>query len=791
MKGFINSEVVSFRALLLGSGALLALAAPPVAAQNRNDVSVEEIVVTAQRREQNLQDVPIAITAISQTALQTNRITSVMDLNTQAPNLTLRSTAGGIGVANFSMRGSVSYGSVPGQDKAISTYLDGVYIGSAFGSAFELPDLERIEVLRGPQGTLFGRNATAGAINVVTRDPSGKFGVRQVFTVGNYDQFRSSTRVELPALGSLSASVSYTHNERTGDMKNLGAGTVWNRNGPRTRQGIAVSPKTLGDQNSESVFVAVKFEPSDNFKTVYKFDWMHGDFTPEGNAAVALTPQLLGPFGDALALAYAANPVALAGNERPKAVNNSFSTPGFQRVEGHNMTTTVRLADDLTVKNILAYRRSYIYANSDIGGLGGLVVTQAVADNLAGIAGFPPGSLNILIGSPYVPIASQVQNRFKQWSDEIQFNYDSQMLTLTAGAIYYHSNAVNGAPDGLRQTVVLSPVFGGNLFEGRRNLSFNTASSLAGYAQAEVHVTPELDVIGGIRVTKDKKSGTAYLNNAAAFNQLAFPFTYKKTKPNYSIGANYRPNDGILVYAKYSTGFVSGGSVSDIPFPPETVKAWEGGIKADLFDRRLRANLALFKADYKNIQSVGGGATLTPPRNDLSTIVVRESDLDTKGFELELNAAPIRGVSLNASLGYTDVKESNVNTFLRPPGSLPTARAKWTSTLSAQYETDPLFSDTTVMARVDASWRSKIQTLSQTNLLPDYDAFLVSDDLWLINGRVALRHLNLAGADVELAGWVRNLTDAGNPTFPIYYTFSGSATYERARTYGLDLSFEF
>ena len=221
MKGFINSEVVSFRALLLGSGALLALAAPPVAAQNRNDVSVEEIIVTAQRREQNLQDVPIAITAISQTALQTNRITSVMDLNTQAPNLTLRSTAGGIGVANFSMRGSVSYGSVPGQDKAISTYLDGVYIGSAFGSAFELPDLERIEVLRGPQGTLFGRNATAGAINVVTRDPSGKFGVRQVVTVGNYDQFRSSTRVELPALGSLSASVSYTHNERTGDMKNL------------------------------------------------------------------------------------------------------------------------------------------------------------------------------------------------------------------------------------------------------------------------------------------------------------------------------------------------------------------------------------------------------------------------------------------------------------------------------------------------------------------------------------------------------------------------------------------
>ena len=783
------------RALLLGSS-MVAVCAGGVAhaqATGGSNVGIEEIIVTAQKREQNLQDVPIAITAISQTALESNRITSVMDLNSQAPNLSLRPTAGGIGVSNFSMRGSVSYGSVPGQDKAISTYLDGVYIGSSFGSAFELPDLERIEVLRGPQGTLFGRNATAGAISIVTREPSGEFGVRQVFTIGNYDQFRSSTRVELPAWGPLSASISYTHNERTGDMKNLGAGTVWNRTGPNTGQGIAVSPKTLGDRNDEAVFVALKLEPSDDFKLVYKFDYTEGTFTPEGNAPVALTPSplVLGPLAPALLDAYAANPVALADDHRPKAVNNAFSTPGFQRVQGHNLTGTVHLTDNLSVKNIFAYRKSFIFSNSDISGFGGLKVTKLMADTFASFQGLPAGSFDVLIGSPFVVVASGVQNKFQQWSDEVQVNYDSDFLTLTVGGIWYYSKAINGAPDGLRQALFLAPVFGGNLFAGQRNFSSNRAESLAAYAQGEFHITPQLDIIAGGRLTHDEKSGEAYNFNTTTNTQLRFPFIYKKTKPNYSLGVNYRPSDGMLLYAKYSTGFVSGGAVSGIAFPPETVKAWEGGIKADLFDRRLRANLALFKADYKNIQSVSGGTFLTPPRPELGTLVLPEGDLKTKGFELELTAAPVRGLSLNAAVGYTDSKETNTNPLLLPPGSSITARPKWTSNLSAQYETQPMFGEATLMARVDATYRSRMRTIGFNNLPADYDPILSSDPLWLINSRVALRHVNVGGAKVELAGWVKNLTDADNPTFPIYYSFAGSATYERARTYGADLTIEF
>ena len=131
---------------------------------------------------------------------------------------------GGVSLPAFTLRGVTSYGVVPGSDKEVSQYLDGVYIGSATGSISELPDVDRIEVLKGPQGTLFGRDATAGAISIVTHTPTGKFDFHQELTGGNYDQFRSKTRLDLPAYDDLSASITFVHNERQGDIRNLAAG---------------------------------------------------------------------------------------------------------------------------------------------------------------------------------------------------------------------------------------------------------------------------------------------------------------------------------------------------------------------------------------------------------------------------------------------------------------------------------------------------------------------------------------------------------------------------------------
>ena len=250
---------------------------------------LEEIVVTAQKREQSMQDVPVAVTAISQASLETNRIISVADLNGIAPNVSVRPAAGGTQIASFTVRGVNSYGVVPGSDKQVSINLDGVYISSARGSIFDIADIPRIEVLRGPQGTLFGRNATAGAVSIITRDPKGEFGGTLSGTIGNFDQRRLRVTIDTPQIGPFSAYVTFQHNERRGDTVNTAAGFVWDKTGP-DGLGKQVSPETLGDNNAESIFAALKFEPSDNFDMVYKYDWASSDYTPEGNTAVAFNP---------------------------------------------------------------------------------------------------------------------------------------------------------------------------------------------------------------------------------------------------------------------------------------------------------------------------------------------------------------------------------------------------------------------------------------------------------------------------------------------------------------------
>ena len=148
-------------------------------------------------------------------------------------------------------------------------YIDGVYLGAARGGIFDLPDIQRIEILRGPQGTLFGRNATAGAVSITTRDPSGEFGVKASITAGNYDQIRGRVSIDLPQMVPFSAYATYVHNYKRGDIRNAGAGQVWDRSA--AGKGTARSPEWLGTRKSDSFFAAVKFEPSDSFKTVYRF----------------------------------------------------------------------------------------------------------------------------------------------------------------------------------------------------------------------------------------------------------------------------------------------------------------------------------------------------------------------------------------------------------------------------------------------------------------------------------------------------------------------------------------
>jgi len=738
--------------------------------------TLDEIVVTAQKRTQNLQDVPIAITALSQEALQANRITNVTDLNALAPNVTVRVSPGGNGVPSFTVRGIVSFGSLPGTDKSVSVYVDGVYLGYARGSIFDFPEIDRIEMLRGPQGTLFGRNSTAGAISVITRDPPGKFGVRQELTYGNYDQLRSKTRLDLPAWGPLSASVTYVHDERRGDIRNLGAGQVWGRTGISNQPPVQRSPKYLGDKNAESVFAAVKFAPSDNFSVKYKYDDLVSDNTPEGVAVVGVNPPALGAAsGGVLASIIASQPTPVAFNtsvRRPKALNNSWIVPSHLRTYGHSVTAQLSISDALSVQNILAYRHVSQYSYYQLDGLGGLVNTLPTLGP---------------VGAPFVVTAQSNETRGRQWSNETQINYQSKFLTLTAGAIYYDLYTFQGPPAGFTTSTVLRAISGGVIVPvfpavGR---SYNWATSAAAYLQAEGHITSQLDLVAGYRITRDKKSGSLY-------NPGETSFTYEKTKPSYMAGLNFKATPDILVYGKYSTGFVSGGSIGPFTFLPETAHSWEGGFKADLLDRRVRMNLALFDVKYDHIQSAQSGRNVGFPA--LSTVVIDQGGGKAKGFELESTVLPMRGLTLGGSLGYTDFKYTSMNPILGTLATyLPSTRPKWTGTLSGQYETEPVVGDARMRLRADANYHSK-QRLdpAATPAVPAFAPVQHSPATWIVNGRIALEGVRAAGGEAEVAVWVRNLTNDKTPVFAtVLGNYVASASFTPARTYGVDLILNF
>ncbi|MCB2077471.1 MAG: TonB-dependent receptor [Novosphingobium sp.] len=840
---------ISVRSTLLLGAATAAFLATPALAQSGG---LEEIIVTAQKREQSVQDVPIAVTAVTQETLQANRITTVNDLGSIAPGVTVRPSAGGVQVPSFTIRGQNSYGVVAGSDKQVSIYLDGVYISSPRGSIFDLPDVARLEVLRGPQGTLFGRNATAGAVSVTTRDPTGEPRVIAQGSYGNQNQYRVRMTADLPQMGPFSAYFSFQRNYRRGDVRNAAGGTVWDRTtspDPKLAK-VTRAANWLGTTDSNSYFGALKFEPSDSFKMVYKYDRNEDNGTPNANAIAFYNPAMPG-FGPGAALIapifnalYASNDIYLSpGLQSPDVVSNSWSIPRRQRVYGHSLTATWQATDQITVKNIASYRQSEVFAPSAIDGTAGLTFTpQALVPyaTFLGISSLAAQGVDVtnpangllvqqtiggiaqgiapLIGGRILGTASQASSIAKQWSNELQVNYTSEKLNLTAGALWFRSRDQAGGPVGQQNTFSFASGIipaSGLVPLGNEGRYFNKATSMAAYLQAEYKFTEQLELVLGGRITRDKKSSLFrwdILTGAGIVPQpTIIPPVYKKTKPNWLVGLNWKPNDDVLVYGKASTSFVSGGSVAGIEFVPETALSFELGLKADLLDRRLRANLAIFHVDYENFQqpssttseeavafltAVYGPIAQSLSRN-LSTFVQQAHDVKAKGFELELTALPTDGLTLGGSVSYTDSKYYNIDpVFLAAQGGeyVEFARPKWTGSAFAQYVTPPLFGDTTASFRVDGQYRSYLNftgtpTLRRNQGVPEQ--YFGSPGHWKINGRAAIRNIQLGGISAELAVWGRNITNKRYATSNIFLSQGIPLEFDQGKSYGIDFGIEF
>ncbi|MCP5364483.1 MAG: TonB-dependent receptor [Hyphomicrobiales bacterium] len=773
------------KAVLLATTAFPATVVMAQTAENADStVGIAEIVVTAQKREQNLQDVPVSVAVISGEDLAANRVTSLIDVGAVAPGVSVRKTPGGLGSPQIVSRGVVSAGSLPGADKAISINIDGVYIGANYGLTNDLLDLERVEALRGPQGTLFGRNSTGGALSFVTADPTGKFGVRQQVSVGNYSQFQSVTHVELPQVGAFSGYVSYMRNERKGDIVNLQSGLVFDRsNAPGF--GRQISASTLGDLKSDAVHLAVKLKPSSTFKAVYKFDWSKARTTPEGTGFIAYDPATAASFGlGGLNAAVAANPPLIAGTSRPDVVRNGFTVPGYAKSQGHNLTATMDLAESLTVKSISAYRKVSAFSSLDNLGLGQL---------------FYPGNPD-----PFYVQVSQNLNKQRQWSEEVQLNYTSNLMNLTAGALYFKEKVVTGTPDGLASGgIIFGLPLPGNVLPAGKDVSHITSKSAAGYLQAEVHVTPQLDLVGGLRVTRDHKNGNYYRQAPVyAIPLTVSPFKYKSTRVTYLLGANYHFSDDILGFAKYSTGYISGGSVAGVAFAAETAKSFEAGLKSDLFDRHLRLNLTGFFAKYGNMQQQIPGSIIN--RSDLSLVMINFGDAEAKGFEAEATLVPIRGIVLSGAVAYTDFKfkrftplwRSTIIQFGGSPATFPEwLRPSTTANFAASYESEPseMLGNGRLSIRFDTNYRSKVVTpgIFTTTIQPSMQGIYRTGGNWITNTRASLKGIDVGSGTVEIAAWARNLLNNKGTLWGGYNYFAAGTTYEPARTYGVDVIFSF
>ncbi len=777
------------------AAAVLSAHSPWVNAQSQpqgQSMALEEIIVTAQKREQSIQDVPIAVTALGRDTLEVNRVFSVEDLNGLAPNALVRPTSGASNIPEFTIRGRSSTGLVAGADKQVAIYLDNVYIGSARGTMFQLPDIARIEVLRGPQGTLFGRSATAGAISITTREPVGEFGFTQDLSFGNSEYFRSRTSIDSPAWGPLSAYLSYVVEEREGDIRNLAPNVKWDRTA--FNEGIDSSVDTFGDKDTESLFFAVAFEPNESLKATYKYDWSEDSGTPDAHVPGAVTPQLDALWSRAVNAEQILSTVTFPGISRPDAVADAYSIRREQEVFGHNLTIDWEINDSLSLKNVTAYREALVWQPSDLTGFS--------AVELGG------GILLCLV-------CSNAYNDTDQFSNELQFNYDGDWLTLTAGALYYEQQDEVG-PSNTAGTVSNQLFFPGEngyiVNAGNEVRDFVDTKSYAAYAQVEAPITDQLQFLLGYRLTRDERDLLHRRGTRPDFEDETFE--YKGTDSTYLAGLNYAFSEDILVYGKFSTGYVPGGKIGPQAFDKEEAKSFELGMKADFLNGRLRSNLALFDVTYKDPQNAGSGAVSANTIEEYDPELAAEyrkygtliqpigGDLEVSGAELELTALPLDGLTLGASLGYQDAEYTSFN-FLAGASAgipqyggtyLPTRVPKWNGNLSLTYESTPVFENAYLFFNITGIWRDETRfeiNPARENALPEYQLLGVLDPAWMVNARAALKQVQFGDFVGEVAVWAKNLTDEDDPYYALNLTVEVIANYPSERTVGVEFSVKY
>ena len=636
--------------LLVATTALSAGLALPLHAQTTDAPAeeqaatggIEDIVVTAQRRSENLQDVPIAISAFSADQLRNQGVSNTLELGRFVPNLVSMNNTG-IGSANaFYLRGLGNTETIPTFDPPVGTYVDEIYLSRQNANNINLFDVERVEVLRGPQGTLFGRNTTGGAVNVILKEPGKEFGGFAEIGYGRYDKKIARGSVDIPLADTLAIKVSGYWQDDDGYTKNVTTGQRINDDdgwGARLGIGGELSPSVRW-HGSYAHIVA-------NGENILNFDCNPADPTDcKGRFATTGIPSGKSSPDSPFAT------LPISGRKKNFLMGNHTST---------DLVTSnleIDLADKMTLNLITGFvSQDQQYALDFYDGRSG----PSLANPVPSVAGYARGGFAIL-----------TDGQHEQFSQEIKVNGSvaDGLIDYVAGGFYLIEENRTDFAD----TFTLSPTT--TLLLADRILR-NKTRALAGYAQVDVNVTEQLKLTAGIRYTDETKTFSLRDNRAScndgtleatcldtvnlvgpSGHQVPDKLTAKLWTPRFAV--NFRATDDILLFASATRGFKSGGwnarataANAFLPFGPEKVWSYEAGIKSDWLDNRVRANLTFFHTDVSDLQTP---SALVNPNGSATFITRNFAKLRNQGVEAEFVVVPVDGLNLYVNAGYQDAK---------------------------------------------------------------------------------------------------------------------------------------
>lgn len=600
--------------------------------QAKKPVTLEEIVVTAQRREENLQEVPLSITAITADDLETRGVRNVIDLSAAVPNLYAGSSSGTSGIAVYSIRGANTSQPSIYVDPPIGMYLDGVYLGKSQGSVLDVVDIERIEVLRGPQGTLFGRNTEGGAINFVTRQPPGELGGRVEVSGGEYNHWVGRVHLDLPRWGVLSTSLTARKEKMDGWAENL------------------TGPDDLGALDKEAYRAALKFDFTDNFRATYAYDYSKADNTPIVSSLYSLSgwagtfPSVFGPvLGTAIQNAM----TPYVTTSRPDKVSTPPGLPLWERIknEAHTVILDWQATDTEQFKYIFADRSFDYNDQQSISGTPLLAITSP----------FPFGML----------AAFNRSTDYEQQSHELQWLGNHDRFRYVVGLYYFEDE---GASRGKQHF----SLFGSLPSDG---LVGADTEAKAVFSQVDWDFADRWTLTAGIRYTEETRDGATHrwLTNGfkgsfwtddtatcATMRQTCIPLTtysadFSGTTPMAALAFRY--SDDLNFYARVARGFKSGGFSSELidprvttPYKPEFSTNYELGAKSTLWDGRATLNATVFYTEITDQQ----GTLLVP--GTTQNYLQNAGESERKGFELEARARVADGWTIGLNYGYLDAK---------------------------------------------------------------------------------------------------------------------------------------